>query len=495
MTSGRALRRLKWALAGAASAIGAGAMLVMISLRPPATAPAETDRFVLQDVTVINPTRNRMESATVDVGDGRITRIDAGTSASSGHALPEFRGAYVLPGLIDMHAHLPPKSLLALSEHAALMFLAYGVTAIRVVGDTDGTAVPTARAAIAGGAPGPRIFSCGPFIVGGLPLRWPNSVVLERPEQADRVVARLKAEGNVCIKSYEDLDRDKLRALITASRKHGLRMVGHVPHGIDYVEGLVPEVQHFHGVPPPASMSRDHVMDRAIHWRAVDEQRMEEVVESTLRNGTSNTPTLSATAQLLRYRDFGNAIRSADMQDMPRLYREIAWSPSAGIPFWHGIDVRMDEIADAHAKKLELTGRLYRAGAELYLGTDVQQPFTVPGASLQQEMHEFVRAGIPLEEVWAMATWRAAATLETPLLGQLADGAPVDFLILRRDPTRDLSALDTLEAVVVQGRLYRRAALDAARGEWRRHFASPVFEAISMPAARATLRHNALRDY
>jgi len=124
MTSGRALRRLKWALAGAASAIGAGAMLVMISLRPPAAASAETDRFVLHDVTVINPTRNRMESATLDVGDGRITRIDAGTSASSGHALPEFRGAYVLPGLIDMHAHLPPKSLLALSEHAALMFLA-----------------------------------------------------------------------------------------------------------------------------------------------------------------------------------------------------------------------------------------------------------------------------------------------------------------------------------------------------------------------------------
>ena len=49
------------------------------------------------------------------------------------------------------------------------------------------------------------------------------------------IVARLKASGHVCVKSYEDLDTDKLRALAVAANKYGLRMMGHAPHGIDYV--------------------------------------------------------------------------------------------------------------------------------------------------------------------------------------------------------------------------------------------------------------------
>src|SRR5215831_2912729 len=74
----------------------------------------------------------------------------------------------------------------------------------------------------------------------------------------------------------------------------------------------------------------------------------------------------------------------------------------------------------------------------------------------------FVRAGVPLERTWQYATARAAATLPVPALGRLEPGAPADLAIFREDPTANVEALKTLEAVAIQGRLYMRSDLDAA---------------------------------
>ena len=90
-----------------------------------------------------------------------------------------------MPGLVDLHAHLPPDNALRLTPLAGLLYLAHGVTSIRDAGDIDGTAIPAARRAFADGHhPGPRVFACGPFVGGG-PPRWRNTIVLERPEDAE----------------------------------------------------------------------------------------------------------------------------------------------------------------------------------------------------------------------------------------------------------------------------------------------------------------------
>ena len=491
----KCLRRTARVVAIAGSLLFGAAFVVVIALLPPAPTMPIAAPIRLADVTLITPTLVRRENATMWIEDGRIRTGDTSTDPDTVPVMDEYRGHFVLPGLIDMHAHLPPKSQLGLTEHAGLMLVAHGVTTVRVLGDTDGTALPAARAAMAGGVPVPRIFSCGPFVMGAMPFRWPNSVLLHHAVDADALVAAQKAAGHVCIKAYEDLDRGRLIALKAACERYGLRMVGHLAHGLDYVDGLVPEVQHFHGIPPTSSMTRDHIMDRAVNWKAVDDTRLRQIVSSTMQHRISNTPTLAATAALLRYRDYSSTIQAHDLREMPRLYREIAWSPDHGIPFWHGIIARLDDIEQTQIKKRALTRLLYEADAELFLGTDIQQPFVVPGASFHEEMREFLVAGVPLEQIWAMATWKAADTLNVPGLGRLTDGAPADVLIFKRDPTRDIGALDSLAAVVIDGRLYRASDFAATRLSWVQHFESPIFNAVSMPAARRLLAKNALRDY
>ena len=101
---------------------------------------------------------------------------------------------YVLPGLTDMHVHFPPPALSGQTELFAFLMLYHGITAVRDAGDVDGQSSAPARDGVASGLfPGPRIFSCGPFLDGDPPL-WGNSIVIGSPEEARAAAASLIIE-------------------------------------------------------------------------------------------------------------------------------------------------------------------------------------------------------------------------------------------------------------------------------------------------------------
>jgi imidazolonepropionase-like amidohydrolase len=89
------------------------------------------------------------------------------------------------------------------------------------------------------------------------------------------------------------------------------------------------------------------------------------------------------------------ARRQSGMSKVPPFYLDVIWHPERG-QFNNRLprDYLERQVVPAIAKKQRLTRRLFDAGAQLYLGTDVAQPFVIPGASLLEEMALFVEAGI-----------------------------------------------------------------------------------------------------
>ena len=136
------------------------------------------------------------------------------------------------------------------------------------------------------------------------------------------------------------------------------------------------------------------------------------------------------------------------------------------------------------ARAAGLTRRLHDAGVRIHAGTDTPNPFVVPGASLHEELHNLLDAGFTPEEAWVAATRWAGESLGEPKLGTLQDGAPADFLIFREDPSHNLAALSTLEAVLAQGRLYPKKVLDRAIQRHRDYFEAWLYDQISMAIAR-----------
>ena len=467
-------------------------IVVWRQLQPPSPLQPLTDDFSLIDVTVINPSQNRLEHQMVVVHEGFIKRLSNVIDPEAPEPLKQYRRHFVLPGLVDLHTHLPPDNLLRLSAHSLLLYLAHGVTIIREAGDVDGTAVPAARRAEGSGYAGPRIFACGPFLVGGAP-RWRNTRVLHSPRDAEAIVRELKLAGFDCIKSYDDLTVAEIDAVLDAARNSGLPVIGHVPTAVAYEDSNVSDVQHLHGVVPPAALDPNDPMSRMVDWETVDSARMDAFVRSTVERGIAHTPTLVTTRQLLLYADYAEAIRQPYALLMPRLYRDVVWSPTEGLPLARRMDpTTLVRLRSAFEKKKEVVRRLFAAGAQLHLGTDVLQPLVVPGASLQEEMRLFHECGVPLDHLWAMATVQAADALRQPELERLRYGAPADMLIFREDPTRRLEALDSLEAVVVGGKLYRQEDLQEGLRQYQGHFDSFVFDQVSMAATRRVLRRSIL---
>jgi predicted amidohydrolase len=105
---------------------------------------------------------------------------------------------------------------------------------------------------------------------------------------------------------------------------------------------------------------------------------------------------------------------------------------------------------------------------------------------LQKELHKLLDAGFTPEESWAAGTRWAGESLREPKLGTLQDGAPADFLIFREDPSHNLAALSTLEAVVAQGRLYPKQVLQRAIERHRDYNEGWLYDRFSMATARMT---------
>jgi hypothetical protein len=81
-----------------------------------------------------------------------------------------------------------------------------------------------------------------------------------------------------------------------------------------------------------------------------------------------------------------------------------------------------------------------------------------------------------------------------PDLGLLKPGAPADFLVFKEDPTKNLDAFDSLQAVVVDGRFYYRTQLEDAILRYRRRFDNPMYKFVTVTVMRRVVRRIRPRD-
>jgi len=114
--------------------------------------------------------------------------------------------------------------------------------------------------------------------------------------------------------------------------------------------------------------------------------------------------------------------------------------------------------------RLRMVGDLHRGGAGLLAGTDgaVAFPLVVSGYSVHEEPALLVEAGLTPLDALRTATLNPAHALGmADDLGSVAPGKLADLVLLDADPLEDIANTTRIEAVVLNGRLLNRTALDA----------------------------------
>ncbi len=451
-------------LVALAAAVGLG---TWVALEPPALEVPEAEALVFTNVTLVTPGGARRVGETLFVRNGRVQAGDGGEQDER-QVLHQYSGKYVLPGLVDMHVHL--------SIHAKLLtilFLAHGVTSVRDMGSLTGPTLDLRRAILEGEHPGPRIFTCGRPLDGDPPVPGRGNRPVASVEEAHAAVAELAAAGVECIKVYDNLKADVLDAVAAAAAEHGLPVVGHVPVGALLEHAPITDVQHLTGL-------RRERLDPMSGFGDVTLQRIGRFVASSRERRIAHTPTLAAVAAMVRP-ESARSIEAARW--LPRWVPELYWSHAR-----QGITPQVRASwSDALDVFLDVTGRLHEARVRIHAGTDMLAPFQVAGQSLHRELSLLVEAGLTPEEAWVAATLAPAATLGAAELGTFDPGAPADLLVFGSDPTHDLAALDSLEAVVAQGRLYPRALLQSYLARYRDFYRSWLVDELTMTLARGAL--------
>jgi hypothetical protein len=427
--------------------------------------PVRSGDYTLPDVTIVAPDSPPRAHVDLHVVGGRIAGITPTGEGREGrrYLVEAVRGHVVSPALTDMHSHMPPANALNLTPVFMLLNLRHGVVRTRDAGDLDGTGTPKALGLVLSGAlPGPEIHYAYCFITSGA-ARWSNSLAFDHPDQAPSIIAQLARLGASWVKAYENLDPPRLRALVDAAERGGMGVLGHVPTKLSIEEAAIPDSQHLWGVAPPKSLRQDHLLNRIIDWDAVTPTRLDAVVAACVSQSFALTPTLTSHFNLQRLANYEAERDSDDVRLLPSLYREVVWHPTHGLPTYRHISADdFDRSRRALDLKLDLVRKLARSGVPLRLGTDVQQPFVVPGAALHKEIELFEQAGVSRSQAWSWASRGAAKTLGLSDAGKIESGARADLLTSPVSPLepgwRPLQA----SSVVVGGKLVLSQDLDAA---------------------------------
>jgi imidazolonepropionase-like amidohydrolase len=431
----------------------------------------EKTTVAIDDVTVIDVAQGRsLGPRTVVVDDGRIVSIASprDTHVPANAQRVDGRGRFLIPGLVDMHVHMfnlsshrPP------NDWTFPLYVVNGVTAVREMRADAASLVLVRRwrkAVDDGTLVAPRILAAGIAVHGS------------SADDAARQVDAAADAGADFIKVFSGVPAAHWRAILAAARSRSQPVVGHVPAGVALLDAAT-----------AGQRSNEHLMQAYEACSSVESQLLDERhgLEGDALEGKRDAQEARALAAFdpRICRRVAKTLAATGQVQVPTLVLANEDSMQQHLPpsadsRWRLL--RTDEhtrwenflagytAQDAALAKQRwpVAGRIvsamHQAGVPIMAGTDSPMPGVYPGFALHEEMAMLVESGLTPREALRAATFAPAQFLGIAnKSGSIAVGKRADLVLLDADPTKDIRNTRRINAVLIDGRLLRRADLDA----------------------------------
>ncbi|HLB14890.1 MAG TPA: hypothetical protein VJM14_08165, partial [Burkholderiales bacterium] len=152
---------------------------------------------------------------------------------------------------------------------------------------------------------------------------------------------------------------------------------------VRFEDAGIDDVQHLRGLEraeprEPVLDPADRVRRRVEDWVALDAERIELVVRTSLVQGIAHTPTLALIDRATRMDRVDEQMAEPVMRLLPRFYSALSWDPR-GFSWYEGLDAGHWALArQATESARRVVAALACAGVRIHAGTDVGNPFLVP---------------------------------------------------------------------------------------------------------------------
>lgn len=400
-----------------------------------------------------------LEDQLVLVGkDGKIKAVESSKAfqPAEGVTIIDGSGQYLMPGIAEMHAHIPvaQNGNDTMVKETLFLYLSNGITVIRgMLGNpyhlelkkqvADGTILS------------PRIYTSSPSLNG-------NSV--PTPEEAIAKVTQYQKEGYDFLKIHPGIRLPVFEALSKTAKDVGITFSGHVPtpvgirNAIDfkyasidhidgYLEGLVPESAGVH--PDSNGLFGIRFTELA------DTGLIPELAQKTKAAGIAIVPTQSLLER------WTSAATGAEMANEP----EMKYMNGGTLFQWRQFkentlsNPEYDPVRNALFINIrqQLLRAFLKQGVTLLLGSDAPQIFNVPGFSIQHEMQAMADAGIPNFVILQSGTVNPARFFNAEgQFGVVAPEASADLILLQENPLEDIQNMSKINGVMVRGQWMSR---------------------------------------
>jgi hypothetical protein len=450
--------------------------------------PRQRADLAITNVAVVDAAQNRVrENQTVLVTAGRIVDVvSAARTAPSATRIVDGKGKYVMPGLLDMHAHLVLNG--PLNEIDLPLFVANGVTGLRIMNADCHVPAPLQPGCIdffrdlqrkieSGTLLGPRLLSLASWHVNGdagITETMPAFYKAATEEDGRKLARYFKDRGVDFIKIYDNIPREGYLGLADEARKLGLPLAGHdvrVLGSIELSDAGQRSFEHSRtflfncaSVADSARRRLVQLSPTRLRQRLVDEYdagMCAKVFSTFVKNGSYITPThgtrkMDAFAHDSAYRN------DPRMKYVSRLQR-FRWTVDATrMVLSDSSAAGRKSFMDFYRKGIELTGAAYRAGVRVMVGTDANDSFIFPGSSVHDELDHLIEAGLTPAQALDAATRSGAEYLgHTNDFGSVQAGRVADLVLLDANPLSDSRNVRRINAVLLNGKYLSRAALDS----------------------------------
>jgi imidazolonepropionase-like amidohydrolase len=403
------------------------------------TPPAAPGRSVVHAGRLFDGKANALQtSIDIIVEGGRIRDVRPHDAALHTGTVIDASDETVMPGLIEMHAHLDS----AYGDALGRLWLAYGITTVRNPAVNPYWGLEMREAYDSGRRIGPRIFNAGdPF--DGTRIYYSGGVSIGADAQLERELDRATRLGYDFFKTYVRLPDKYQKRVIEYAHDHGLAVTSHeiypaAAFGVDGVEHIRGTSRR--GYSPKVTARNNSYQD---------------VIEILAKSGMTLTPTIGIGGGFA----FETA-RDPSMMADPRL----SLIPALNLDAYRNrfqAHAGTEDLAkqDAALKGYRRTvAAVVAAGGRIIAGTD--SPIIPYGLGLHSELLHFVEAGMAPFRALQTATIDAADALGVGAdLGSVETGKLADLAFVTGDPLRDVRAARNVRRVMRGGKLYDASAL------------------------------------